>query len=261
MNEIRDKINECESLKNKSLISLGYRGSHAHGMYVPPTDPNSVDDIDLLGVFLFEPEFYTSLVAWNTIDKKSTVEQWFNRKYDCVFYELKKMLLMLLGCNPNVLSYVWTNDEDYIFNSDFQVFVKNRHWFVSKLAYKTFGGYARTQLKKMTSFEKHGFMGKKRKALVDQFGYDVKNAAHLIRLLKMGIEILRTGEVIVKRTEDREFLLDIKKGKFKLAEIKQYADDLFNDLDVAYASSELPEETNRDEVEIYYQEIMEDWLF
>jgi len=33
-----------------------------------------------------------------------------------------------------------------------------------------------------------GYMGKKRRELVMRVGYDAKNAAHLIRLLRMGIE-------------------------------------------------------------------------
>lgn len=35
-----------------------------------------------------------------------------------------------------------------------------------------------------------GYMGEKRKAMVRKYQYDVKNAAHLIRLLRMGAEFL-----------------------------------------------------------------------
>lgn len=46
-----------------------------------------------------------------------------------------------------------------------------------------------------------GYMGEKRKAMVRKYQYDVKNAAHLIRLLRMGTEFLTTGELQVYRGE------------------------------------------------------------
>ena len=33
-----------------SPIIVGYRGSIAHGMYLANTDPNSIDDKDIMGV-------------------------------------------------------------------------------------------------------------------------------------------------------------------------------------------------------------------
>jgi len=52
---------------------------------------------------------------------------------------------------------------------------------------------------------------KARGALEEQFGYDSKHAMHLVRLLRMGIEALRDGEILVKRHDAQE-LLDIRNG-------------------------------------------------
>jgi len=44
---------EQENLLNiPNTIFLGYRGSIAHGMYVPNSDPNSIDDKDIMGFLL-----------------------------------------------------------------------------------------------------------------------------------------------------------------------------------------------------------------
>ena len=83
-------------------------------------------------------------------------------------------------------------------------------------------------------------MGSKRKALVEQFGYDCKNASHLIRLLRMSIEFLDTGELIVKRP-DAEELLEIKRGEWELERVKEEADVLFKLAEKAYNKSTLPE--------------------
>jgi len=87
-----------------------------------------------------------------------------------------------------------------------------------------------------------GYMGEKRKALVRKHGYDVKNAAHLIRLLRMGSEFLRTGTLQVFRSEDAEELKAIKRGEWTLARVKAEAEELFARLDRERASSPLPEE-------------------
>ena len=83
-------------------------------------------------------------------------------------------------------------------------------------------------------------MGEKRKKLVEKFGYDCKNASHLIRLLTMGVEFLTEKRLIVERKHDAKYLMDIKLGKYKLDEIQERSDDLFKVAEQAYLKSNLP---------------------
>lgn len=66
-----------------------------------------------------------------------------------------------------------------------------------------------------------------RSELEEQFGYDTKHAMHLVRLLRMGVEILTAGEVIVKRPDAQE-LLEIRAGAWDYDELVKYAEDLDN---------------------------------
>lgn len=93
--------------------------------------------------------------------------------------------------------------------------------------------------KKVKGEAYQGYMGTKRKILVKEFGYDVKSASHLIRLLRMGIEFLKEGILYVER-EDASELLDIKRGKWSLERIKKEADLLFVAAREAYLKSPLP---------------------
>lgn len=61
--------------------------------------------------------------------------------------------------------------------------------------------------------------------LEEKFGYDTKHAMHLVRLLRMGSEALRDGEIIVKRP-DAEELLSIRNGSWTYEEIVEYAEDM-----------------------------------
>jgi predicted nucleotidyltransferase len=243
----------------KRLLLLAYRGSVAHNMYMPNTDPNSVDDIDLMGVFLGPENYYIGLN-----DIKTTVELMIEKDgvlYDCVFYELKHFVKLLLKGNPNVLSMLWLSPGHYLYKSPYiEVLLDNRDIFSSKKVFHSFGGYASDQLKKMESYNRKGYMGEKRKSLVKKYGYDTKNAAHLIRLLMMGIEFLAKGKLKVFRTDDADLLLDIKKGKWSLEDIKKVAEIMFKTLLMARNNSKLPDNPDREKAEEIVSEIIYSYL-
>jgi len=86
-------------------------------------------------------------------------------------------------------------------------------------------------------------MGEKRKELVRKFGYDTKNAAHLLRLLKMGIEFMKDGRLYVFR-HDAPRLLEVKRGEWTLEQVQAEAKRLFSVAEDAYLNSKLPLEPN-----------------
>jgi len=229
-----------------NLILLGYRGSIAHNMYIPNSDPNSIDDVDIMGVFLAPENFYIGLGQHKSSQTKEIKKEIDGIMWDCVYYELRKFVKLLLKGNPNVLSLLWVKPEHYLLISEFgRMLLENRKSFLGKKAlYDSFTGYANGQLKRMTHFKTKGYMGEKRKQLVKKYGYDTKNASHLIRLLTMGIELLKTGELKIFRDKDVNMLLDIKTGKWPLEEVKFLAEKLFKYTKEAYAESTLSNEPN-----------------
>jgi predicted nucleotidyltransferase len=81
---------QVSNLLPEGLISLCWRGSVAHGMYVPKNDPDSIDDKDVMGIYIGPLEHYLGF------GRKEVYEQW-EGEWDCVFYELKKFVGLLLG--------------------------------------------------------------------------------------------------------------------------------------------------------------------
>jgi hypothetical protein len=289
---------QIDRLLPEGLISLCWRGSVAHGMYVPKSDPDSIDDKDVMGVYVGPLEHYLGF------GREDVYEQW-EGEWDCVFYELRKFIGLLLNCNPNVLSLLWLKPNGIIYENALGARLReNRDLFVTKKAYHSFSGYAHAQFKKMISFNQEaqalmqeledqlvsfgidpescdaghslrtlegqpfvgattdmmevvkryrgerrrfysgGYMGKKRRELVRRVGYDAKNAAHLIRLLRMGIEFLTEGTMHVERADAPE-LLDIKRGAWPLEKVKAEAERLFQLSQEAYVRSTLPAEPDR----------------
>jgi predicted nucleotidyltransferase len=86
-----------------------------------------------------------------------------------------------------------------------------------------------------------------RSELEHKHGYDTKHGMHLVRLMRMGEEILKTGKVNVKRG-DREELLAIRNHGIwpyeKLVEWAQKKDDELTDF-YKSGQSPLPKEPNR----------------
>lgn len=70
--------------------------------------------------------------------------------------------------------------------------------------------------------------------------YDSKNMMHVFRLLEMAIEIGNEKKVNVKRP-NRDFLLDIKAGKFEYEELLKMAGLKQTEMESAFESSSLPD--------------------
>lgn len=80
----------------------------------------------------------------------------------------------------------------------------------------------------------------KRHELEEQFGYDTKHAMHIVRLMRMGEEILRDGKVNVYRPDAQE-LLDIRNGKWSYEELLEWAEEKDHLVrDVLYKNTCLP---------------------
>ena len=252
----------------RTPVLVGYRGSHSHGTYVPPEDETGADDIDIITAYIPSIDHYFGTEGQKWAGKDVKIREW-----DGVAYEYQHFVHLLEHCNPNVISALWLMPDHYLLVQPAgHVLIDNRNLFSSKLAGKSFGGYAYSQLRRMTAFKDSGasecgcegtfhveqcplraergrgsaklyatgFMGAKRKALVEKFGFDGKNASHLIRLLRMGTEFLATGELRVWR-EDAAELVGIKRGEWSLERVRKVADEEFLFFREAEKNSPLPE--------------------
>lgn len=85
---------------------------------------------------------------------------------------------------------------------------------------------------------------------IDNQGYnfDAKNMCECVRLLHTGIELAKGEGFNVKRTWDRNMLLDIKNHKWNYDELIKYVKDKKKELDEAIKTSTLPERIDIDAV-------------
>ncbi|MBN3352054.1 nucleotidyltransferase [Clostridium botulinum] len=76
-----------------------------------------------------------------------------------------------------------------------------------------------------------------------------KHALHLIRLLKMGTELLEGKGINTYRDKDRELLLNIRNGKYSYKEIFEMVDKYEKDFKYASDNTNLPNKPKYKEVE------------
>lgn len=89
-----------------------------------------------------------------------------------------------------------------------------------------------------------------RAALEAACGFDSKHGMHMIRLLRMCVEILETGKVNVDRSKiDRAELLEVRHGHWTYDQLMEESDRLMALIDTAAKSSKLPESCDKKKID------------
>jgi hypothetical protein len=86
-----------------------------------------------------------------------------------------------------------------------------------------------------------------RTELVKKYGYDTKFASHLIRLVLEGIELLGTGKLVFPLLY-REYIMDIKQGKYSLDDIINEFNTLEQRMNVAVEQTKLPKYPDKQKI-------------
>ena len=98
-----------------------------------------------------------------------------------------------------------------------------------------------------------------RAKLEKESGFDRKHASHLVRLLRMGVEILETGKINVDRTQiDAEELSAIRhRGIWTYEQLVEWAEAQDKKLDELYKTSTLPRSPRWKKINPVLESIME----
>lgn len=145
---IENELNN-RNLKIKILI-ITKTGSHLYG-----TNTENSDE-DFVGIFVpLEKKYFYGFHNIEEIDLSKQIKDAFGKNtkdsLDLKLYSLKKFTKLAMENNPNIIEllYAHTNKDAIVYNTpEFQLLEKNAIHFINKRAYKTFLGYAKSQLKK-----------------------------------------------------------------------------------------------------------------
>lgn len=131
--ESYDFLRTDARLHNPMIIGLG--GSHAYGTAV------ETSDVDIRGC---------ALNTYKEILTNKDFEQVCDSVTDTTIYSFKKIVSLLVNCNPNVIELLGLKPSHYAFISDEgKLLLENKHIFLSQRAAHSFGGYATQQLRRL----------------------------------------------------------------------------------------------------------------
>lgn len=157
--------------------------------------------------------------------------------WDFTLFSIVKFFHLAMENNPNVVDSLFTPESCVLHQSPVGRRVRERRrLFLHRGAWAKFRGYAYAQLHKLDI--KAPEPGTRRAESVERFGYDVKFAYHIVRLLDEAEQILTGGDIDL--TRDAERLKAIRRGEWTLEQVRSFFARREPELERAFAESPLP---------------------
>ena len=216
-------------------------GSVAYGV------SNDTSDMDVYG-FCMPPKEYIfphlrgEITDFSTQGKTFTTWQQHHiddpesrKNYDLCIYSIQRFFRLCMENNPNMIDALFVPRRCVLHSTAIGELVReNRKLFLHKGSWPKFKGYAYGQLNKMRTKKPEG----KRLAIIEEFGFDVKFAYHVVRLIGEVEQILTTGDLDLE--SNREVLKAIRAGEWTKERITDYFESKEKQLEQVYADSKLP---------------------
>ena len=161
------------------------------------------------------------------------------REYDLTLYSIVKYFRLCMQNNPNIIDSLFVPRNCILYSTAVGELVREQRLiFLHKGCWVKFKGYAYAQMHKMTTKQPQG----KRQKLVTEYGYDVKFAYHVVRLLNEVEQILMEQNLQLDR--NKEQLKSIRRGEWSIEKIQTYFHKKEHELESLYLHSALPEKPN-----------------
>jgi predicted nucleotidyltransferase len=177
------------------------------------------------------------------------------REYDLNIYNIASYFHLCMECNPNMIDSLFTPTNCVLHCTKVGNMVRDRRkLFLHKGAWHKFKGYAYSQLHAMDS--KNPEVGSKRSIIRERYGYDVKFAYHVVRLIGEVEQILVEGDIDLQR--NREQLKAIRRGEVPQEAIRAYFSEKEASLEKLYHESKLPYSPDEKAIRTLLMECLEE---
>lgn len=221
-------------------------GSHAYGV------SNDDSDFDMYG-WCIPPkdQIFPHLAGY--IEGFGPVPEMFKQfqqhhvfvgtqEHDFTIFSVAKYLHLVIQNNPNMIDsmFVPFNCITKITKTG-QIIHEKRREFLHRGAYVKFKSYASSQLHKLDGKSANS-ANPERKQTVEEFGYDVKFAYHLVRLLNECEQILTTHNINLQR--DREQLKEVRRGDWSIERLHKWVEVKNIQLEELFGKTTLREEVD-----------------
>lgn len=175
-----------------------------------------------------------------------------HKMYDIAIHSLPKYFQLCMENNPNMIDSLFVPPRCIVHSDEVgQLMRSHRKMFLHKGSWHKLKGYAYSQLKKLHTKKPTG----KRAETVEKYGYDVKFAYHIVRLLDEGEQILMDHDLDLER--NREQLKEIRAGEWTLEYLEEFFKRREASLDEEYFNSTLQHSPPKDKITQLLMECLE----
>lgn len=221
---------------DRYTILLGVAGSALHGINTDESDD------DRMGVLCEPPRCVIGLDRFEQYQHRTAPAGERSRPgdVDVTVYGLRKWTRLAAQGNPTLLLLAFTPDSRVLLETDAGRDLRGMaEAFGSRSAANKFIGYLDSQRAKMLGLKSQRT---NRPELIEQFGYDCKFAAHMVRLGWQGVELLTTGRITLPMpAPHREWLIECRAGRKSMREALDLAAGARAELVTLRDTSSLPE--------------------
>jgi len=176
------------------------------------------------------------------------------KKYDVTIYSIIKFFQLCMDNNPNMIDSLFVPRRCILHTTQIGEHVREyRKEFLHKGSWHKFKGYAYSQVHKMST--KDPDETSTRYEMIQKFGYDVKFAYHVVRLLNEVEQILIEHDLDLER--NREQLKSIRRGEWKEQQIVDYFQTKEKELEKVYSESTLRHSPDENRIKTILLECLE----
>ena len=216
-----------DTIKDKPLFvtydstnMLTIMGSHAYGTNTPSSD------MDFYGFTVPPVEYIFPHTKGTIIGFEKNIQNFDQYQgqhldcndgfgeYDLTIYNITRYFYLCSDGNPNMIDSLFTDNNSLVFVDDIGEIVREyRKLFLSQKCYHTFRGMAFSHISRLKNRQREG----NRAELINKFGYDVKDASNIVRLITELKQILIDGDLDLK--SNSEMILGVKNGNWAKEEV------------------------------------------
>ncbi len=167
---------------------------------------------------------------------------------DVFLYSIARYFHLCMMGNPNMIDSLFIPNDSILYMDIAGIRLRNnRFLFLSQKIYHTFRGMAHSHLNRLRKNYKDKIVPDgKRGELVRKYGYDTKDAGHVIRVLSNLNNFLRYGDSYMDKTS--WVTKEIINGNLPFDEFNNVADKLFSKSEQLIKDTELPLNIRQDEI-------------
>lgn len=189
-------------------------------------------------------------------DQKKIIDKSTGKEYDFSIYNIVKFFMLAMENNPNMVDALFVPENCVVFKTKIADMVRDeRKSFLHKGCWHRFKGYAFQQMHKMKI--KNPKPGSKRWESVQEFGYDVKFAYHVVRLLDEVEQILTLHDLDLQRA--KEHMKAIRKGEVSQKDVEEFFYSKEKALEKIYEESKLPYSPDEEKIKTLLLNCLEEY--